>query len=182
MKYLTILVVLVCLALPSTGAAKSCKIKENKLGYYETKPTQIGRSFSTGLFISFLLGDEGLLLQSTYYTDFKSSEISVDAETPITFWLDGGQEISLAPLSEDEARRTFVGFIWNSKKLTPIYPMSRDNLHQLANASIVAVSISTRHKGELKTTKYDVKERLAKKALEIAECVLNSKELTHVSG
>ena len=176
MKRLLCTLALCFLASATNASAKGCKVKETDDGVLESKMQVVSRATAYGMGIRFLSSDDGLFLQVTYNRAQKYSEnVVIDAETPITLQLEGEHQLILIPVDRSSAKRNYLlgtHFLFNQKKIEPIYSLSQDDLNWLAKENLASINLKIKYDDELTENDFEVKEKWAKKLKSIAICMV----------
>jgi hypothetical protein len=172
-----VIAVVYVLAVPLNGfAAGQWKNKFSKSGASDTKVVDAGVGSTQNLNIGFSTDGEGYFVVTECIAIIKAPPIELGSDTPMAISLEDGSDLSVSPVIDARAKKTFLMGAWNRKKTLAIYGMSREDVETMAESSITSIEISYKVDGEMAAEKIDIKPKISETIRQLARCILSSDE------
>jgi len=173
-KAMAVLVVVLCSAslLQDAFPAEKCKNKVDKTGVTQTQTLGAGNGPIHGLSLAYSTDGEDYYLDATYRAIIKSPPIEFNSDTPMVITFDDGSEVTVHPVSEAHAKRTFLLGAWNRKKTMTVYNVGKEDVEKLAAATVTSIEVSYRVEGEMKSEEIEIKPENREALRGIAGCVM----------
>ena len=151
--------------------AQKCKYEVETDTQLESRLLIIFRGGTVGLAGYFGVLDGQPYLRGSYASQFRA-RAEFTADTPLELVLANGDSMTLPVNTTSEARLRFFGAALNNRQAEPIFSLSQDQLHTLADTHVVGLTMNFVVEGEAQSTEREVKPNHAERIADAVSCLL----------